>query len=144
MQLTTSNSLQIGHDSREIAVMIPAKPRSRFARNHRSRWREIRTESPLMFRKDLERTKKRKTINFLMSYGKATESEKKILLNLNGLRGFQAASNSRLRIIADIEISTLLTLIANDKSLSPANRASREEGVMRRAVRVEQRLTLPE
>ncbi len=127
----------------EYAIMVKANPK--LLQDLQVIWKSNEIpESPLMNRKDLDQTKKRKVIEFLTSYGKESAAEKKILHNINSLRGFQKSTNSRLRIVADIEMFSVRTAIANDKSLNPAERAIRASDVIKRAAKMDQRLTLPD
>ena len=92
---------------------------------------------PIVWRRDLPESTKRKISAFLFGYGK-DEREKAILAGLQQAAGFRPSDNRQL---ISVRLTSLLLekfRVKSDPDLSPAERAARLEVLERRQVELEQ------
>jgi phosphonate transport system substrate-binding protein len=99
-------------------------------------------QSPLVWRSGLASPLKKKIMKFVVGFGHNSSEEKDILLQVNGLSRFRESSNRQLVPIADLEMFKARQAINNDPSLSPAERTSRIETVIKRGSKLELKLKL--
>ena len=129
----------------DVEFNLIAKSNTKVAEDLKVIWQSAEIpESPIMCRTGLEPAKKNSIIGFLLGYGKTNEAEKRVLAGINGLSGFQKASNSRLKVVADIEMFALLTALRANKSVTDSERSKQEAEIMRRAAHIEIRLSFPD
>jgi phosphonate transport system substrate-binding protein len=93
-------------------------------------------ETPLVWRTALPLDFRRKVQNFVVNYGKNDE-EKAILMGMNELTNFRKSTNAQLVNIADIEGYNARQRLINDKTLSPEERDSKINEVLKRSSKLE-------
>jgi phosphonate transport system substrate-binding protein len=92
---------------------------------------------PIVWRRDLPESTKRKISAFLFGYGK-DEREKAILAGLQQAAGFRPSDNRQLIAVRLTSLLLEKFRVKSDPDLSPAERATRLEVLERRQVELEQ------
>jgi phosphonate transport system substrate-binding protein len=92
---------------------------------------------PIVWRRDLPESTKRKISAFLFGYGK-DEREKAILAGLQQAAGFRPSDNRQLIAVRLTSLLLEKFRVKSDPDLSPAERAARLEVLERRQVELEQ------
>ncbi len=92
---------------------------------------------PIVWRRDLPESTKRKISAFLFGYGK-DEREKAILAGLQQAAGFRPSDNRQLIAVRRTSLLLEKFRVKSDPDLSPAERAARLEVLERREVELEQ------
>lgn len=133
LDLATANNEELAFFSRDFPAL---------AGNLRVVWESpVITQSPLVWRNGLPLDLKRRVLQFVVDFGKS-DDQRRILDDMNALSGFRQSSNRQLAAVADIEMFKARKAIADDASLSPAERTRRIDDAMRRSSRIDLMLKL--
>ena len=79
-------------------------------------------QSPLVWSNSLPLPVKRQVRRFVTGYGKSSEAERKVLLQVNELSGFRKSSNRQLITISDLEMFNERLKLWNSRTLGDAER----------------------
>ena len=94
-------------------------------------------QSPLVWSNTLPLPVKRQVRRFVTGYGKSSEAERKVLLQVNELSGFRKSSNRQLITISDLEMFNERLKLWNSRTLGDAERKQQEDLLSQRGSRLE-------